>query len=105
MEGRDRRRAIRYQCSADVRLAWTSNFDTYLAGKCVDISRTGFRILIAHPIPDRTCVSFKSDSLALAGSATVRFCKRQTGKYVIGLNFEGGVAWRSTDPSASESRV
>jgi hypothetical protein len=89
-----RRRAPRYRCSAGIRLAWTSSFDQYIMGECVDVSRTGLRILISQPIPDRTCVSFKSDALALAGSGTVRFSRRHKGRYLVGLDFAGGLAWR-----------
>ena len=89
-----RRRASRSQCSVGIRLAWTCGFDKYAMGACVDISRTGLRMLISHPIPVGTKVSFKSDCLALGGSGTVRFCKRQTSKYMIGLDFAGGLQWR-----------
>jgi hypothetical protein len=91
-----RRRAVRYPCAADIRLAWSSNFDRYAVGECVNISRTGLGMVIAHPIPNRTNVSFKSECLALAGSASVRFCKKDKNKYVVGLDFAGGLAWRPT---------
>jgi hypothetical protein len=67
-----RRRAVRYPCSGAIRLAWTSNFDKYAMGECVDISRTGLRMLISDPIPVRTSVCFKADCLAFGGSGTVR---------------------------------
>ena len=89
-----RRRAVRYPCSGAIRLAWTSNFDKYAMGECVDISRTGLRMLISDPIPLRTSVCFKADCLAFGGSGTVRFCKRLKGRYVVGLDFSGGLTWR-----------
>jgi len=89
-----RRRAVRYPCSGAIRLAWTSNFDKYAMGECVDISRTGLRMLISDPIPVRTNVCFKADCLAFGGSGTVRFCKRLKGRYVVGLDFSGGLTWR-----------
>ncbi len=92
-----RRRASRSECSVAIRLGWTSTFDKYAMGACVDISRTGLRMLISDPIPVGTKVSFKSDCLALGGSGTVRFCKRQTGKYMIGLDFAGGLQWRPVE--------
>ncbi len=88
-----RRRSPRYPASAAIRLAWTSNFDKYAMGVCVDVSRTGVQLLISDPIPVRTRVCFKSDSLALSGSGTVRHYKRQNGKYVVGLEFAGGLKW------------
>lgn len=91
-----RRRAVRYPCAGDIRLAWTSDFDKYSMGECVDISRTGLRILISVPIPLRTSVCFKADCLAFGGSGIVRFCKRLNGKYVVGLDFSGGLTWRPT---------
>jgi PilZ domain len=91
-----RRRSPRHPTSAAIRLAWTSNFDKYAMGVCVDISRTGVRIVTSDPIPVRTTVSFKSEALALSGSGTVRHYKRQNGKYVIGLEFGGGLKWLGT---------
>jgi hypothetical protein len=88
-----RRRSPRHPTFAAIRLAWTSNFDKYAMGVCVDISRTGVRLLISDPIPVRTTVCFKSDSLALSGSGTVRHYKRQNGKYMVGLEFAGGLNW------------
>lgn len=91
-----RRRSPRHPTSAAIRLAWTSNFDKYAMGVCVDISRTGVRLVTSDPIPFRTTVSFKSEALALSGSGTVRHYKRQNGKYVIGLEFGGGLKWLGT---------
>jgi hypothetical protein len=50
-------------------------------------------MLISDPIPVLTKVCFKSDSLALSGSGTVRHCKKQKAKYIIGLEFAGGLQW------------
>ena len=98
-----RRRSPRYPASAAIRLDWTSNFDKYAMGVCVDISRTGVRLLLSDPIPVRTTVCFKSDSLALSGSGTVRHYKRQNGKYMVGLEFGGGLKWLG-DTAAQEGR-
>lgn len=68
-------------------------------GVCMDISRTGVRLLISDPIPVQTTVSFKADSLALSGSGTVRHYKRQNGKYVVGLEFGGGLKWLGNGPA------
>jgi PilZ domain len=72
-------------------------------GVCVDISQTGMRLLISDPIPVRTTVCFKSDSLELSGSGTVRHYKRQNAKYVIGLEFGEGLKWLG-DPASQEVR-
>jgi hypothetical protein len=53
-------------------------------------------MLISDPIPLRTSVCFKADCLAFGGSGTVRFCKRLKGRYVVGLDFSGGLTWRPT---------
>jgi hypothetical protein len=98
-----RRRSPRYPASAVMRVAWTNNFDKYAMGECVDISRTGVRLLISDPIPVRTRVSFKSDFLALSGSGTVRHYRRQNGKYMVGLEFAGGLKWLG-DAATQEGR-
>jgi hypothetical protein len=88
-----RRRFLRHACSASVCISWTIGFDKYATGECLDISRIGLCTLVSEPIPVRTTVCFKSDSLALSGSGTVRHHKRQNGKYIVGLEFGGGLKW------------
>jgi hypothetical protein len=58
-------------------------------------------MLISDPIPIQTKVCFKSDSLALNGSGTVRYCKKQKAKYLVGVDFAGGLKWLGTMPHAT----
>ena len=50
----------------------------------------------SDPIPTRTSVCFKADCLAFGGSGTVRHCKKQKAKYMIGVDFAGGLQWLVT---------
>lgn len=85
-------------CAGAVRLSWTSGFDRYAIGECQDISQTGLRLLVPEPLPVSVRVCFWSDRLAFGGSGTVRHCKRQNGKYIIGLEFGGGLRWLGAGP-------
>jgi hypothetical protein len=98
-----RRRAVRYPCSGAIPVAWTSNFDKYSMGECMDISRTGLRMLMSDPIPTRTSVCFKADCLAFGGSGTVRHCKKLKAKYIIGVDFAGGLQWLATGQHVAAS--
>jgi hypothetical protein len=74
-------------------------------GECIDISRSGVRMQISDPIPALTKICFKSDSLALNGSGTVRHCKKQRAKYIIGIEFAGGLQWVATGTAQHSQRI
>lgn len=93
-----RRRAPRHQCSGRIRVSWTSGFDKFAAGECLEISRTGLRFATREPIPLMTRLCLKSESLDLAASGTVRHCKRNKGKYIVGVDFVGGFQYRAPEP-------
>ena len=88
-----RRRAPRVARGAPIRLSWYQGFDKYGMGQCLNISRTGLGVLVAEPIPVRGQVCLRSESLGLSGSASVRYCQNHKAKYLVGLDFSGGLQW------------
>lgn len=71
----------------------------FAQGQVTDVSETGMRIEMREPLARHAYVSFRVDQLALQGSASVRSCKKQATKYLLGLEFAGGLKWK---PKAGE---
>ena len=74
------RRHDRSEVKADIVIGWTSPDDQthrFERGRCIDISESGLQVECAQPIPLRTYVQFRAESLKLEGSASVRFCVRK----------------------------
>jgi len=46
-----------------------------------------------YAIDARSVLNLASDDMKIQGQATVRFCKRQGTKFVVGAEFVGGNAW------------
>jgi len=46
---------------------------------------------LLEPVRPRSYISFRADSLNLSGSAAVRHCTRRCGKFLVGLEFSGGL--------------
>jgi len=57
--------------------------------RILDLSDSGVRLEVPQPIETLCVVSFSSDDMNLSGQATVRFCRRQGTKYVVGAEFSG----------------
>ena len=87
---------------ASIQLVWKdrAGLDRVLNGLTVDVSQNGMRVEVSSRIEERTYVSFRADALKLHGSASVRRCVRSGSKYLIGLEFSGGLQWQpSTKPA------
>jgi hypothetical protein len=57
--------------------------------RILDLSDSGVRLEVPQPIETLCAISFSSDDMKLSGQATVRFCRRQGTKYVVGAEFSG----------------
>ena len=68
--------------------------DRYAYARTLDVSETGLRIQVPEPVPERSYVIFRGDSLALHGTASVRSCQLKGVKYVVGLEFSTGMKWK-----------
>ncbi|HTB17253.1 MAG TPA: PilZ domain-containing protein [Bryobacteraceae bacterium] len=92
----DLRRHARAEKSSPVQMVWKdrAGVDRYVNGKSLDISPAGMRVEVSEPIEKQTYVTLHSVALALQGSASVRTCTRKGMKYVVGLEFSGGLQWK-----------
>jgi len=90
------RRHTRAEASSPVQLVWKDRGgqDRYVSGRSLDISPSGMRIEISQPIEKQTYVTLQCAPLALHGTASVRTCARKGTKYVVGLEFSGGLQWK-----------
>lgn len=69
--------------------------DQFLNGHTVDVAEEGIRIELKERIDEGTFVNFRAAALKLHGTASVRRCTRQGNKYMIGLQFAGGLRWKT----------
>ena len=94
-----RRRHRRDPLEARLRLVWYGETGEihYVWATCIDISRHGMQVeLDNHSVTDPNVrkVSFRfSDPEGFAGSALVRHVRERSPKYVLGLEFLGGLEW------------
>ena len=63
-----------------------------MRGKCLDISDDGARIECELPLDFRSNVFVKAPAHGLMGNATVRYCRSNGIKHVIGLMFSSALS-------------
>jgi PilZ domain-containing protein len=94
----DIRRHKRVLQSARVRISWMDRFgsEKFAAADIVDISETGMRIKVSESLTAGTLVTLQSDRPSLHGRASVRSCVRHGAKFLVGMEFIGGLKWKSS---------
>ena len=92
----DLRRHARAEKSSAIQISWPdrSGLDRVMNGKCLDVSESGMRVEVPESIDRQTYVTVQSTALALHGRASVRTCARKGMKYILGLEFSGGLHWK-----------
>lgn len=95
--GHELRRHPRTPVSGTVTVGWTDagGVNRVTRGRCTNASQSGLCIELRDPLPDRAYVNFRCESLKLAGTGSVRHCSRRSLCWTIGLEFSGGLAWKS----------
>jgi hypothetical protein len=90
------RRDDRIPASELVEVTWKdrSGQEKFAKGRTLDISASGMRIEVPEPLDKQTYVALRSNALSLHGTASVRSCTRQAAKYLVGLEFSGGLKWK-----------
>jgi hypothetical protein len=90
------RRQQRNEESAVVQVMWTDRLgnEKFANARTVDISESGMRIEVPEQIPERSYVVLRSEKLGVNGTASVRSCMRKQAKFLIGLEFSGGLKWK-----------
>ncbi|HTP85494.1 MAG TPA: PilZ domain-containing protein [Bryobacteraceae bacterium] len=96
----DIRRHQRIHCDTRGRAMWTdrSGRDKWALVRVYDLSEAGVRLELPEPVEARSVISISSDDMKVKGQATVRFCRKQGSKYVVGAEFVGGTAWKPARP-------
>jgi PilZ domain len=92
----DLRRHNRTPVAALVELNWTDGrgMEKFITGQIIDVSESGMRIQLREPLARQTYVTLRADHIGLHGRASVRTCAKQGTKYVVGLEFAGGLKWK-----------
>ena len=90
------RRQERIQIAVRVDVMWTdrNGHERFATARSIDVCESGIRIQVPEPLPDRSYVRLRADKIALAGSASVRTCLKKGTKFVVGLEFSGGMQWK-----------
>lgn len=78
-----------------------SGEDKFTTGSTVDVSESGLRLEVREPIDQRTYVTLQCAALGIHGSASVRTCIRRGTKFLLGLEFSGGLRWKPDTETAS----
>jgi hypothetical protein len=90
------RRHARAEKSAPIQIVWQDSrgADRFVSGRSVDVSPSGMRAEVSEPIDKQTYVTLQCAALGLQGTASVRTCARKGAKYILGLEFSGGLQWK-----------
>ncbi|MBS1830125.1 MAG: PilZ domain-containing protein [Acidobacteria bacterium] len=77
-----------------MKLSWNSGGQERMAlGDLQDVSSTGLRLSTIDPLPAGTAIRFQADTIRLHGTAVVRHCTQKGLRYLVGVEFLGGLTW------------
>jgi PilZ domain len=90
------RRQARVEVAVPVDVMWTDRHgdERFATARSIDICESGIRIQVPEALPERSYVRLRADRINLAGSASVRSCVKKGTKFVVGLEFSGGLTWK-----------
>jgi hypothetical protein len=71
-----------------------SGNEKFANAEVVDVSEAGMQIKVPEAFAEQTLVTLRSHRLELHGRASVRRCVRKGAKYLVGLEFLGGLKWK-----------
>ncbi len=96
------RRHVRHRIEPRVEISYQGGDGLYhrLNGICTDISESGIQVEINGPIPVQTYVTITVSNPKLRGSASVRYSRPKGVKFLVGLEFSGGLTWNPEAASA-----
>ncbi len=81
-----------------VSLSWqTGHVVRRTTGRCVDLSASEVRLETIDPLQPGTAVLVLSNHFGRLGTAAVKYCRRNTMRYEVGVSF--GVALQLSDPA------
>jgi hypothetical protein len=106
LKRKDLRRTRRYEVdNAMLRVSWLGlNGSLKVAhnARVLNISEEGIAFELPEAAQLVTRVKLQSDKHRLLGEATVRHCRREGSKYIVGVEFTDGLRWRAPDDSVLE---
>jgi hypothetical protein len=96
------RRHLRFPVDSVIRILWHdgANAERVANAKVVEVSVSGVKLRLEHPIPVRSLISCNDRKLGVSGAGTVRYCMMVRGKYEVGVEFNAGTGWRETAAGA-----
>jgi hypothetical protein len=102
---RERRQYPRFSCADPIRISLTNLSEHTITGECLEVCCNGLRIQTEQVIPAPIEVSLRALSLGLSGKGIVHYCHGEERKYIVGLEFTGGLIWKPPEPAAVESTL
>ena len=90
------RRDERLTREALVEVTWKDRLgqEKFAKARSLDVSEKGMRVEMPEALEKQNYVTLRSNSLSLHGTASVRSCVRKGTKYLVGLEFSGGLRWK-----------
>jgi len=90
----ERRRHDRQPITGKLRVLWhdAEDREQVCAAEVVDISVNGVRMRVDMKMAPQTYVTVNDREIGITGRGSVRYCRYEKGKYVVGLEFVGGTA-------------
>lgn len=98
------RRDDRIPAAELVELTWKDRYgqEKFAKARSLDVSEMGMRIEVPEALEKLAYVTLRSVPLSLHGTASVRSCTRQGTKYLVGLEFSGGLRWKPPKKPSAE---
>ena len=97
MENRksERRRDFRQPVSGKLRILWedSEGRSQICRADLENVSSKGIRIRVDIRMETGTYVSVNDRNLGVVGRGSVRYCRYEKGRYIVGLEFSGGTGW------------
>jgi hypothetical protein len=90
------RRQERAEVVVEVDVMWTDRqgHERFATARAIDICESGIRMQVPEALPERSFVRLRADKIGLAGTASVRSCIKKGTKFLVGLEFSGGMRWK-----------
>ena len=103
----ERRRHNRQPIAGKLRVLWheAEGREQVCSAELVDISVNGLRMRVDRQMAPHTYVTVNDLGIGISGRGSVRYCRYENGKYVVGLEFAGGTGWKSRTLQTAETSV
>jgi hypothetical protein len=100
------RKSPRRPLTAPVQISWTDaqGVEWYRRGYCLDTSSGGLKMELPGPVPVNSLLRVRLDQLNFVGRVSVRHCRRDGPRYVVGVAFRTPPSEVARSESAIEDR-